>query len=83
MTRHRRRLVRSFERLGISLPEQRTTSTSERRMGVLKRTQLGKMKTLSTYLIKIKYGKHILPLKYGRKKHVNKQFKIQMKNLFF
>ncbi|CAF4192665.1 unnamed protein product [Adineta steineri] len=40
LTRHRRRLVRSFERLYIPTPEQRTTSISERRMGIIKRIQL-------------------------------------------
>lgn len=40
--RHSRRVVRSFERLGVTQPEQRTTANSERRMGILKRAQLGK-----------------------------------------
>ena len=42
LNRHRRRIVRSFEKLTMSTPEQRTTAISERRMGILKRTQLGK-----------------------------------------
>ncbi|CAF5202705.1 unnamed protein product, partial [Rotaria magnacalcarata] len=41
LTRHHRRIVQSFERVFITLPEQRTTAISERRMGILKRTQLG------------------------------------------
>ena len=43
LNRHRRRIVRSFEKLTVTAPEQRTTVISERRMGILKRTQLGKM----------------------------------------
>lgn len=82
LTRHRRRLVRSFERLGISSPEQRTTANSERRMGILKRTQLGKIKTLSTYLMNIIYRKHILSLK-DEEKNMKKLFKLQTKNLVF
>ena len=39
--RHRRCIVRSFERLSMTEPEQRTTAISERRMGILKRAQLG------------------------------------------
>jgi hypothetical protein len=42
LTRHRRRVIRSFERIHIPHSEQRTTAISERRMGILKRTQLGK-----------------------------------------
>ena len=42
LNRHRRRVVRSFERFGVTEPEQRTTAISERRMGILKRAQLGK-----------------------------------------
>ncbi|CAF1441600.1 unnamed protein product [Adineta ricciae] len=41
LTRHRRKIVRSFERIISQTPEQRTTAISERRMGILKRTQLG------------------------------------------
>ncbi|CAF2137982.1 unnamed protein product [Rotaria magnacalcarata] len=41
LTRHHRRIVQSFERVLITLPEQRTTAISERLMGILKRTQLG------------------------------------------
>ncbi|CAF2647209.1 unnamed protein product, partial [Rotaria sp. Silwood2] len=40
LSRHRQRLVRSFECLMIQEPEQRTTANSERRMGILKRAQL-------------------------------------------
>lgn len=41
LSRHRRRIVRSFESLAVMEPEQRTTAISERRMGILKRAQLG------------------------------------------
>jgi hypothetical protein len=45
LSRHRRRIVRSFETITIHKEEQRTTAISERRMGILKRTQLGKATT--------------------------------------
>ncbi|CAF3829497.1 unnamed protein product [Rotaria sordida] len=41
LTRHRRRIVQSYERILIMSPQQRTTAISERRMCILKRTQLG------------------------------------------
>ncbi|CAF4732383.1 unnamed protein product [Rotaria sp. Silwood1] len=41
LTRHHRRIVQSFERVLIMLPQQQTTAISERRMGILKHTQLG------------------------------------------
>ncbi|CAF4076111.1 unnamed protein product [Adineta steineri] len=41
LTRHRRRIIQSFERMRNTHPEQQTTAISERRMGILKRTQLG------------------------------------------
>ena len=41
LSRHRRRIVQSFERILITLPQQQTTANSERRKGILKRTQLG------------------------------------------
>jgi hypothetical protein len=44
MLRHRRRMVRSYETMIIHKEEQRTTAISERRMGILKRTQLGRIK---------------------------------------
>ncbi|CAF2908496.1 unnamed protein product [Rotaria sp. Silwood2] len=44
LSRHRRRMVQSFETMTIHKEEQRTTAISERRMGILKRTQLGKAK---------------------------------------
>ena len=40
LSRHNRRVVRSYERMTISHLEQRTTAISERRMGILKRTQV-------------------------------------------
>lgn len=42
LSRHRRRMVQSFESILLLSEEQRTTATSERRMGILKRVQLGK-----------------------------------------
>jgi hypothetical protein len=44
LSRHSRRMVRSFEGIIIHNEEQRTTAISERRMGILKRNQLGKTK---------------------------------------
>ena len=44
LTRHRRRMVRAFESVIIDNEEQCTTAISERRMGILKRHQLGKAK---------------------------------------
>lgn len=41
LTRHRRRLVRSWECIVMNKEEQRTTGMSERRMGIVKRVQLG------------------------------------------
>ncbi|CAF1474300.1 unnamed protein product, partial [Adineta steineri] len=41
LTRHHRRIVRSFERVLVQHPEQRTTANSERRMCIMKRIQLG------------------------------------------
>ena len=41
LTRHRRRMVRSFESIVLHNEEQRTTAISERRMGIMKRNQLG------------------------------------------
>ncbi|CAF4999893.1 unnamed protein product, partial [Rotaria sp. Silwood1] len=40
-SRHRRLAVKSFENFCVAQLEQRTTAISERRMGILKRTQLG------------------------------------------
>jgi hypothetical protein len=44
LSRHSRRMVRSFEGVIIHNEEQRTTAISERRMGILKRHQLGNTK---------------------------------------
>ncbi|CAF2090284.1 unnamed protein product [Rotaria magnacalcarata] len=41
LNRHRRRIVRSYESIILLNKEQRTTAISERRMGIVKRNQLG------------------------------------------
>lgn len=42
LNRHRRVAVKAFENFCVAQLEERTTAISERRMGILKRTQLGK-----------------------------------------
>ncbi|CAF4164381.1 unnamed protein product [Rotaria sp. Silwood2] len=54
--RHRRRIVQSYERILIMNPQQKTTAISERRMGILKRTQLDdKISSNVSYIV----GGHI------------------------
>jgi hypothetical protein len=51
LSRHRRAAAKSFESFCIAQLEQRTTAISERRMCILKRTQLGKLNILSSFLL--------------------------------
>lgn len=43
LSRHGRQLVQRFEGMIVDNEEQKTTGISERRMGIVKRVQLGKI----------------------------------------